>query len=164
MLIFSRFCSEWKMRVNVVDVDDDVVDVVVVVVVEWEYKLFFLKRGPITASFLFICVFSTCYNLNSNLKKCRWCAWDSNSGQQDGRRERIHWATVAPQGIQIVYLSISVLHRQSDQTGSIKICVVAPIVAQKVNKAVFAPKSADFKIAQSGHTVDSVGEREGGSV
>ena len=29
------------MRVNVVDVDDDVVDVVVVVVVEWEYKLFF---------------------------------------------------------------------------------------------------------------------------
>ena len=48
--------------------------------------------------FPFIFVFSTCYNLNSNLnwKKHRWCAWESNPGQQDGRREWIHWATAAP--------------------------------------------------------------------
>ena len=26
------------------------------------------------------------------LIKCRWCAWDSNPGRQDGRRRRIHWA------------------------------------------------------------------------
>ena len=30
-------------------------------------------------------------------KKDRWCAWDSNSGRQDGRRGRIHWAMAAPQ-------------------------------------------------------------------
>ena len=48
--------------------------------------------------FLFIFVFSTCYNLNSNLnwKKHRWCAWESNPGWQDGRRKQIHWATAAP--------------------------------------------------------------------
>ena len=56
------------------------------------------KNGPFPASFLFIFVFSTCYNLNWNLnwKKHRWCAWDSNLGRQDGRRERIHWAMAAP--------------------------------------------------------------------
>ena len=48
--------------------------------------------------FLFIFVFSTRYNLNSNLnwKKHRWCAWESNPGRQDGRRKQIHWATAAP--------------------------------------------------------------------
>ena len=50
--------------------------------------------------FLFIFVFSTCHDLNSNLnwKKCRWCAWDLNPGWHYGRRERIHWATAAPEG------------------------------------------------------------------
>ena len=54
--------------------------------------LFFLKKIP--AFFRFIFVFSTCYNLISNLnwKKRRWCAWYLNLGQQDGRHERIHWA------------------------------------------------------------------------
>ena len=33
---------------------------------------------------------------NINWKKHRWCAWDSNPGQQDGRRRRIHWAIAAP--------------------------------------------------------------------
>ena len=49
--------------------------------------------------FLFIIVFSTCYNLNSNLNclKRRWCAWDSNPGWQDGRSRQIHWTTAAPQ-------------------------------------------------------------------
>ena len=58
----------------------------------------FFKNGPIPAFFLFIFVFSTCYNLNSNLnwKKHRRYAWDSNLGWQDGRRERIHWAMAAP--------------------------------------------------------------------
>ena len=45
--------------------------------------------------FMFIFVFSTRYNLN--WKKRRWCAWDSNPGWQDGRRERIHRAMAAPQ-------------------------------------------------------------------
>ena len=34
---------------------------------------------------------------NTNWKKHRWCAWDSNPGRQDGRRRRIHWAIAAPQ-------------------------------------------------------------------
>ena len=48
--------------------------------------------------FPFIFVFPMRHNLNSNLKwkKRRWCAWDLNPGWQDGRRERIHWATAAP--------------------------------------------------------------------
>ena len=44
--------------------------------------------------FLFIFIFSTCYNLN--WKKRRWCAWESNPGRQDGRRKRIHSATATP--------------------------------------------------------------------
>ena len=60
-------------------------------------KYFFKKMGQSRPLFLFIFVFSTSYNLNSNWKKRRWCAWDSNPGWQDGRRERIHWATAAPQ-------------------------------------------------------------------
>ena len=67
-----------------------------------EYKAsfnFFLKNGPIPASFLFIFDFSTCYNSNLNWKKHRWCAWDSNPGRQVGRHERIHWATAAPHSL-----------------------------------------------------------------
>ena len=30
------------------------------------------------------------------LKKCRWHAWESNPGQQDGRHRQIHWAMAAP--------------------------------------------------------------------
>ena len=57
-------------------------------------KSFFL--GQSRPLFLFIFVFSTRYNLNSNWKKIRWCAWDSNPGQHGGRRKRIHWAMGAP--------------------------------------------------------------------
>ena len=31
-----------------------------------------------------------------NWKKRSWCAWDSNPGQQDGRRRQTHWAIAAP--------------------------------------------------------------------
>ena len=43
-----------------------------------------LKNGPIPASF---CLFSSIsrHNFNTNRKKRRWCAWDSNPGPQDGR-------------------------------------------------------------------------------
>ena len=46
---------------------------------DWKLPIFFLM-GQSRPFFLFIFVFSTCYNLNSNLhwKKRRWCAWDSN--------------------------------------------------------------------------------------
>ena len=57
-------------------------------------KILFFKIGQSRPLFLFIFVFSTCYNINSNWKKHRWCAWDSNPGWQDGRRERTHWATL----------------------------------------------------------------------
>ena len=41
-----------------------------------------------------LCLFSffSCYNFNTNWKKHRWCAWDSNPGLQDGRRRRNHRA------------------------------------------------------------------------
>ena len=56
-----------------------------------------LKYRPIPASF---CLFSFFSNSNDNLnntnwKKRRWCAWDSNPGPQDGRRRWNHWAMAA---------------------------------------------------------------------
>ena len=51
----------------------------------------FYKNWPIPASFCLFSFFS-CYNFNTNWKKCRWCAWDSNLGPQDGRRRWNHWA------------------------------------------------------------------------
>ena len=55
------------------------------------------KNGPNTSSFCLFSSFSH-YNFNNtNWKKCRWCVWDLNLGQQDCRCRRIHWATAAPQ-------------------------------------------------------------------
>ena len=53
--------------------------------------ILFLKKWANTG--LFFCLFSP---FQFKLKKRRWCAWESNPGQQDGRHERIHWATAAP--------------------------------------------------------------------
>ena len=55
---------------------------------------FFCKFVPFLASFLFIFVLSK-PQLTNRLKKQRCCAWDSNTGPQDGRARRIHWAMVA---------------------------------------------------------------------
>ena len=56
-------------------------------------KLVFLKKNwPIPASFCLFSLFSL-YNFNNtNWKKLRWCACDSNPGPQDGRRRRNHRA------------------------------------------------------------------------
>ena len=47
---------------------------------------------------LFFLLFSTQwqYSTKFDYKKRRWWAWDSNPGQQDGRRRRICWAMAAP--------------------------------------------------------------------
>ena len=59
---------------------------------EWLCLLTFLKNGPIPASFCLFSSFSH-YNFNNtNWKKRSWCAWDSNTGQQDGRRRQNHGA------------------------------------------------------------------------
>ena len=45
-----------------------------------------------------LCLFSFFphYNFNnSNWKKCRWCAWDSNPQPHDGRHRRYHGAMAA---------------------------------------------------------------------
>ena len=66
------------------------------------FFFFFLKSGPIPASFS---VYFRLFNmLQFKLKKRRWCAWESNPGRQDGRRERIHWATAAPLKILLLYV------------------------------------------------------------
>ena len=46
---------------------------------------------------LCFCLFSSFsrYNFNTNWKKCRWCAWDSNPRPQDGRRRWNHGALAA---------------------------------------------------------------------
>ena len=57
--------------------------------------LSFLKNGPVPASFCLFSLFSR-YNFNNtNWKKLRWCAWDSNPGPQDGWRRRNHGAMAA---------------------------------------------------------------------
>ena len=59
------------------------------------FALVFLKNGPIPASFCLFSSFSH-YNFNNtNWKKHRWCAWDSNPGPQNGRRRRNHGAIAA---------------------------------------------------------------------
>ena len=64
--------------------------------------------------FPFIFVFSTRYNSNFlNWKKRRWCAWDSNPGRQDGRRERIHWAMAAPP-IEELFMSLLFSFKESN--------------------------------------------------
>ena len=58
-------------------------------------SILFFKNGPILASFsIYFRLFNT-LQFKLKLKKRRWCAWDSNLGWQDGRRKRIHSATVA---------------------------------------------------------------------
>ena len=56
--------------------------------------LFFFKKMGQSRLFCFFSFFS-CYNFNTNWKKLRWCAWDSNPGPQDGRRRRNHRAMAA---------------------------------------------------------------------
>ena len=59
----------------------------------------FFKYGPIPASFSFIFVLSSFqFHLQFQqykLKKHVWCAWDSNPGEQDGRRRTNHGAMAA---------------------------------------------------------------------
>ena len=63
----------------------------------WYTSWFFLKNGPIPASFCFFPLFSH-YNFNNtNWKTRRWCAWDLNPGPQDGRRRWNHGAMAATQ-------------------------------------------------------------------
>ena len=53
------------------------------------------KIGPIPASFCLFLLFPQ-YNFNNtNWKKRRLCAWDSNLGSQDGRRRQNHRAMAA---------------------------------------------------------------------
>ena len=62
-------------------------------------SLFFKKNGPIPASFCPFSLFSR-YNFNNtNRKKLRWCAWDSNPGPQDGRRRQNHGVMAATQSL-----------------------------------------------------------------
>ena len=58
-------------------------------------------NGPIPASFF---IFYSCHNSNIKWEKRRWWAWDSNLGQQDGRRRRILWAMAAPQFLEFLWL------------------------------------------------------------
>ena len=72
------------------------------------YLHYFFLNGPIPASFsVYFRLFNT---LQFKLKKCRWCAWESNPGRQDGRRERIHWAMAAPPYLHYYGLSIANLY------------------------------------------------------
>ena len=66
----------------------------------WYCTIFFLKNGPITATFCLFSLFSlfSHYNFNNtNWKKHRWCAWDSNPGLQNGWHIRDHGAMAATQ-------------------------------------------------------------------
>ena len=59
--------------------------------------IIFLKNGPIPASFCLFLLFSH-YNFNTNWKKHRWCAWETNLGPQDGRRRQNHGTLAATYG------------------------------------------------------------------
>ena len=64
----------------------------------FRFIVYIFLNWPNPASFLFIFVlFSTQWRCSTKFdhKKCRSCAWDSNPGWQDGRRRRIHRASMA---------------------------------------------------------------------
>ena len=58
------------------------------------HKFYTFLNWPISASFLFIFVFSTLHN-SINWWKHNWCALDSNPGRQGRRCRWIHWAIAA---------------------------------------------------------------------
>ena len=68
----------------------------------------FLTNGPIPASFCLFSFFS-CYNFNTNWKKCRWCAWDLIPGPQDGRRRWNHAAMAATINILLIDVNLFVV-------------------------------------------------------
>ena len=53
-----------------------------------------IKMGQSMPLFCLFSFFSR-NNFNTNWKKLRWCAWDSNPGPQDGRRRQNHGAMAA---------------------------------------------------------------------
>ena len=58
--------------------------------------IFLKKNGPIPSSFCLFLFFSHYnFNTNTNWKKHRWCAWDSNPRPHDGRHRRNHGAMAA---------------------------------------------------------------------
>ena len=75
--------------------------------------LFFKQNGPFPASFCLFLFFSR-HNFNTNWKKHRWCAWDSNLGPKDGGRRQNHGAMEATpeftslqkEGKQMFYIKI----------------------------------------------------------
>ena len=60
-------------------------------------SLFFFKNGPTPASFCLFSSFSRYNFSNTNWKKHRWYAWDTNPRPQNGRRRRNHRAMAAAQ-------------------------------------------------------------------
>ena len=56
---------------------------------------YFLKWGQSQALFVYIRLFHMT-QFKYKLIKRRWCAWDSNLGQNDERCRRNHWAKAAP--------------------------------------------------------------------
>ena len=121
--------------------------------------MYFLKNGPIPASFLFIFVLFTfqfkwqIYNLNNiNWKKHRWCAWDSNPGRQDGRRRRIHWAIAAPLSFIFLQDTFHVLFAgSSDKRLTYRICF-----AQAIAVASWADRSMSTPEVRSSNAIYSI--------
>ena len=56
---------------------------------------FFIKMGQSRPLFVYFRHFLDTISIIQIEKKRRWCAWDSNPGQQDGRRRRNHGAMAA---------------------------------------------------------------------
>ena len=59
--------------------------------------VFFLKKMGQSRPLFCLFLFFSHYNFNTNWKKRRWCAWDSNPGPQYGRRRQNHRAMAATQ-------------------------------------------------------------------
>ena len=75
------------------------------------YVLFFFKKMGQFRPFSVFSFFQHITIQILNWLKRKWCAWDSNPGQQDGRCRRIHWAMAAPLGfiLSVYYDSLCIL-------------------------------------------------------
>ena len=56
------------------------------------------------------------HNFNTNLKKHRWCAWDSNPGPQDGRHRQNHGAMAAtPKNCFVCFKSPKINEKEAEK-------------------------------------------------
>ena len=77
---------------------------------------YILKMGEARPLFVYFRSFLTSKGqTNLTIIDKRWCAWESNPGQQDGRQRWLHWAMAAPMALRYIpwfyfQMKVNIIH------------------------------------------------------